>query len=561
MHAFKRREIYSNPEFQSAMVRLGVWVFAIVYISAVVWSERYSIDTKLFGALFALYLLFFSGILISVFVRPVWEGRRYFSLVVDISATTFSIYLTGDATSPFFLLYIWIFVSYGTRYGRRHLTAASTLSIAAYSVVLTFLGQWGSYLFEALFVLSVLALLPIYQHSLMSRLKLARLQAEESNRLMGRFLSNITNDMRAPLGDIIATSNRLAGSELSMRQVDRVEEIISSASLLDAAIGDVLDFSKMEAQQLQVQAVPFNLRDLLLEICSATSQYALIKNSELICSVAAEVPKVIMGDEQRLRQILVNVIKHSLDNAQDGELRVAVRIDPADSDSLLFAVDGPRQTLLDSESEAGANGLDSSDLSSGLGVSLARKLTLMMGGEFWTELSDGCSRFQLKLPAVVNEFEVRQLDDYSSIRGKMVFVFETNSTSREVITKSFEDAGMIVESADRIAALGAAVSESRAQHATDLIMISDPPGGKDVTRIADICLSALGQDLPLVVLAQRSNCLDLDKYSSTTMIRKPVILECLVDKIQAVLAVAKEEGYSHLSSKPGLEESEQPGLI
>ena len=106
MYIFKKRAIYANPEFQSAMVRLGVWVFAVVYVFAGAVSERYQVNMPSFIALFAVYLLFFSGLLISVLMRPVWEERRYFSLVVDISATTFCIYLTGEASSPFFLLNI-----------------------------------------------------------------------------------------------------------------------------------------------------------------------------------------------------------------------------------------------------------------------------------------------------------------------------------------------------------------------------------------------------------------------------------------------------------------------
>ena len=76
-------------------MRLGIWVFAIIYVSAGAMSGLYPLDLASFSVLFALYLLFFSGLLVSVFLRPVWEARRYFSLVVDISATTICIYFIG----------------------------------------------------------------------------------------------------------------------------------------------------------------------------------------------------------------------------------------------------------------------------------------------------------------------------------------------------------------------------------------------------------------------------------------------------------------------------------
>jgi two-component system, sensor histidine kinase RpfC len=536
MFAFKSRAIYSNPEFQSAMVRLGIWVFAIIYVSAGAISGLYPLDLASFSALFALYLLFFSSLLISVFMRPVWEGRRYFSLVGDISATTICIYFTGEAASPFFLLYIWIFLSYGTRYGRRHLRAASILSVVAYSLVLTLLGQWEKYLFEAMFVLLVLGLLPIYQFSLMNRLHHARIQAEESNRLMGRFLSNMTNDMRAPLGDIITTSKGLMDRGLDMRQLDKVEEISSSASLLDAVIGDVLDLSKLETRQLQMQSVPFNLQDLLMEVCSVTSQCARTSKTELTCSISNEVPRLIVGDEQRLRQILINVVKNAMANSNSDELKVAVSVN---GPSLLFEIDGMDQTAQD----AGPESADASNIGSSpdLGISLAQKLTRALGGEFGSVKGEDGSVFWLSLPLVLNEFEQEQADRVSSLQGRKVFLFDTNSYSRGCITASCEAAGMIVESVDRVAALGDAISESREKHDIDVILISDPPGGVDVARVADICLGVLGQDLPLVVLAHRRSCIDLGQYDSATLIRKPFVLDSLVDAMDQVLATG--DGY------------------
>lgn len=554
MRAFKRREIYSNPEFQSALVRLGIWAFAVVYVSVGALSERYAVDIQKFITLFAVYLLFFSGLMISVFMRPVWEERRYFSLVVDISATTFCIFLTGEAASPFFLLYIWIFVSYGTRYGQRHLMTASALSILAYSVVLTLLGQWGKYLFEASFVLLVLGLLPMYQYSLMSKLHLARVQAEDSNRLMGRFLSNMTNDMRAPLGGMIVSLNELADSGLNMRELDKVEEISSSASLLDAVLGDVLDFSKMEVQQLQIQSVPFNLQDLMSEICLATSQCAFINKTELVCSISSDAPKVVVGDEQRLRQVLINLVKNAIDNSSNAELKVGVRVDDSGPDTLLFEIEGPALPLPDVEAETIDNDLRSNDL----GVSMARKLVLMMGGEFGSVQGEDGSVFWFRLPVVVNDFESVQVKKFSSLDGKKVFVFETNNSSRQAITKSCEDAGMIVESVDKIGALGDAISQSRAKHDIDVILIADSLGGRDVARIADVCLDALGQDLPLVVLACRRNSLDLDKYKSATLIKKPYVLGHLMDIIQEVLATGMGEDRSLLSTSPVVDGGEQP---
>ncbi|MCW9021678.1 MAG: hybrid sensor histidine kinase/response regulator, partial [Sedimenticola sp.] len=110
--------LLKNPEFQSAMVRLAIWLFAVLYIGLGAASDYYAVDLKNYSLLFGSFLILFVSLLASVIQRPVWEARRYFSLILDVSATSFCIYLTKEVVSPFYLLYIWIFISYGTRYGK-----------------------------------------------------------------------------------------------------------------------------------------------------------------------------------------------------------------------------------------------------------------------------------------------------------------------------------------------------------------------------------------------------------------------------------------------------------
>ena len=108
-------------------------------------------------------------------------ARQFLALVIDVAATSFSIILTRDAFSPVIFLYVWIFISYGTRYGKTHLLAASLLSLAAYSIVMTVLGGWQAHAFEAYFFLLILLILPVYQYALLKKLHLAHRQAQAAN--------------------------------------------------------------------------------------------------------------------------------------------------------------------------------------------------------------------------------------------------------------------------------------------------------------------------------------------------------------------------------------------
>ena len=335
--------------------------------------------------------------------------------------------------------------------------------------------------------------------------------------------------------------------------------------MLDAVIGDVLDFSKIEAQQLKIDPAPFNLPTFLSEICLATNQCALQNKIELVCSISRDVPKVIVGDEQRLRQVLTNVIKNAVNNFLCAELKVSVGIDDSDQSMLLFEVKGTVQLMSDRISSVDEDPLWDDDqtpiisaANPDLGINLARKQMLLMGGEFGSEPKEDSPVFWLRLPIIANEFEANPAFRFSSLRGKKAFVFESSKSSkssREVIINCCEEAGMIVESVDEVSALGDAISEPRERHDIDIILVADSPGGRNIERITDICLAVLGQDLPLIILAYRRNRLDLDRYESAALIRKPFITDLLLDAMEMVLASDSRHGDNQSPSKSVVEES------
>ncbi|HYN76986.1 MAG TPA: hybrid sensor histidine kinase/response regulator, partial [Lamprocystis sp. (in: g-proteobacteria)] len=151
----------ANAEFQSSLVRLAIWTFGTLYIVLAAATDYYKVDVPYFITLFILFASIYVGLFVSVLIRPDWPPRRYVALSLDIVAISLAIFITCEAISPFYLLYIWIFISAGTRYGARHLIVASVEAVVAYSLVLTALNQWGRHPFEAIFFLLLLVLLPL----------------------------------------------------------------------------------------------------------------------------------------------------------------------------------------------------------------------------------------------------------------------------------------------------------------------------------------------------------------------------------------------------------------
>lgn len=177
----------ANQEFQSALVRMGFWVFGVIYVGSAAYTGYYQIDWVYFFPLFGVYFLFFTGMLISVLIRPEWTARQYLGLVLDITAVGLAIFLTGDV-SPFYLVYIWILIYASTRYGRGHLIFASVLNLLTCILAIVVLDAWRTHPYEVIFILLLLLVLPIYQYSLLHKLQQARREAEVANQAKGDFL-------------------------------------------------------------------------------------------------------------------------------------------------------------------------------------------------------------------------------------------------------------------------------------------------------------------------------------------------------------------------------------
>ena len=136
-------EIRVSQEFQSAIIRMSIWAFMLPMLALARYVGDYSFTWDQYMLLFGVHLFWYGGILVSTIVRPqLWRARTYFSLFADLSGTTGTLFLTGDATGPFYLLYAVSFLSQGMRYGKTNLLTASLCSLLAFAFVAAVLGDW-----------------------------------------------------------------------------------------------------------------------------------------------------------------------------------------------------------------------------------------------------------------------------------------------------------------------------------------------------------------------------------------------------------------------------------
>ena len=504
-------EIRDSQEFQSALIRLSIWALMVVVLGVAHLFGDYGFTWNQYFALFAVHLVWYAGILYSTVRRPqLWRARTYMSIFADLSGTTLIIYLTGNATGPFYLLYAVSFLSQGMRYGKTNLLLASVCSLVAYTVVAAMLGHWQTQTLEVLFVALVLVVLPAYEYTLMRKLQTAKQAAETANRARGDFLATMTHELRTPLSGVIGMAGLLKRTELDDEQREYLDSINTSANVLQALIGDILDLSKIDAGKLQLKPAPFVVRESLNETCWALSSQALDKGVELICRVAPDVPERVLGDELRFRQILFNLIGNATKFTEEGHICVHVRMQPADQD-----IATAHLQILISDTGIGipADRVDhvfesfwQADPSStrryggtGLGTAIARDLARLMGGSIGvlSEAGRG-SQFWVKLPLLIDE-ALDPPEPPKMLRGAHALVFEQNEQSAAAIVEVCEAAGMqavVVSNIDQLGALdGAPAGEGHR-----VVLVVDAPRGLDLDRIGNLVHKLLGEDVPIVYL-------------------------------------------------------------
>jgi two-component system, sensor histidine kinase and response regulator len=217
-------------------------------------------------------------------------------------------------------------------------------------------------------------------------------QALEASRLKSEFVATMSHEIRTPMHGVIGMSELLLARPLGPVEREYATTLKDSAHGLLAIINDILDFSKLEANKIELEAVPFDPADLVAGAVNLLRGGARDKGLALRSHVSTHVPKVVRGDPTRLRQILINLIGNAIKFTTSGEVMVSTSVERDDEGSLVlaFAVSdsgiGVSTKARERLFEAFAQG-DSSTTrrfgGTGLGLSISRRLAELMGGHIW----------------------------------------------------------------------------------------------------------------------------------------------------------------------------------